>query len=97
MDEEDLAATIYLAQDRFADKRVVPVRMKVRIGRRSCGGVSITLMSRTLTSAMCRVRGIGVAVRVRTSTSVRSCFRRSLCATPKRCSSSMISRPRLGK
>jgi hypothetical protein len=31
---------------------------------------------------------------VSTSTSVRNCFRRSLCATPKRCSSSMISRPR---
>ena len=33
----------------------------MRIGRRSSGGVSITLMSRTPTSAMCSVRGIGVA------------------------------------
>ena len=51
-------------------------------------------MSRTPTSAMCSVRGMGVAVSVSTSTSRRSCFRRSLCATPKRCSSSMTTRPR---
>ncbi len=43
---------------------------------------------------MCRVRGIGVAVRVSTSTCVRSCLIRSLCFTPKRCSSSTTSSPR---
>ena len=40
------------------------------------------------------VRGIGVAVSVSTSTSARSAFMASLWRTPKRCSSSMINRPR---
>ena len=40
------------------------------------------------------VRGIGVAVSVRTSTSARSCLISSLCDTPNRCSSSTTSRPR---
>ncbi|MNY60462.1 hypothetical protein D3C86_1970150 [compost metagenome] len=40
------------------------------------------------------VRGMGVAVSVSTSTSARSAFICSLWRTPKRCSSSMISRPR---
>ena len=40
------------------------------------------------------VRGIGVAVSVSTSTSARSALIASLWRTPKRCSSSMISRPR---
>ena len=39
------------------------------------------------------VRGMGVAVSVSTSTSERSAFMASLCRTPKRCSSSMMSRP----
>ena len=43
---------------------------------------------------MLSVRGIGVAVIVRTSTFLRICLMRSLCATPKRCSSSTTSRPR---
>ncbi len=46
------------------------------------------------TSDMFRVRGIGVAVIVSTSTRVRICLMRSLWATPKRCSSSTTSRPR---
>ena len=46
--------------------------------------------SRTPVSASCRVRGIGVAVSVSTCTSARSCLSRSLCATPKCCSSSTI-------
>ena len=66
----------------------------VWIARRSLGGVSITLMSRSPTSDMCSVRGMGVAVMVSTSTFLRICFRRSLWRTPKRCSSSTISRPR---
>ena len=41
------------------------------------------------------VRGMGVAVRVSTSTSARRAFICSLWRTPKRCSSSMIKRPRL--
>ena len=39
------------------------------------------------------VRGIGVADMASTSTSVRSRFRYSLCSTPNRCSSSMITSP----
>src|SRR5579872_6547579 len=62
---------------------------------RSRGGVSITLMSRSPTSDMCSVRGMGVADMVSTSTSLRICFSRSLWRTPKRCSSSTMSRPRL--
>ena len=67
---------------------------KVRTARRSTGGVAIRLMSRTPVRASCSVRGIGVAVSVRTWTSARSSFSRSLWATPKCCSSSTISRPR---
>ncbi len=66
----------------------------VMIGRRSSGGVLIVEMSRTPVSVMYSVRGIGVAVSVSTSTSVRIFFSVSLCVTPKRCSSSMISSPR---
>src|SRR6185437_5893595 len=40
------------------------------------------------------VRGMGVADMVRTSTCLRICLSRSLCRTPKRCSSSTTSRPR---
>ena len=43
---------------------------------------------------MCSVRGIGVAESASTSTSSRSERRSSFCATPKRCSSSTITRPR---
>ena len=67
----------------------------VRTAMRSTGGVWITDRSRMPENASWSVRGIGVAVSVSTSTSLRSCFSRSLCATPKRCSSSTITRPRL--
>ncbi len=67
---------------------------KVRIARRSAGGVAMIEISRRPPIAICSVRGIGVAVSVSTSTWVRSSLRRSLCATPKRCSSSMTTRPR---
>ncbi len=66
----------------------------MRIASRSTGGVAIRLSSRTPDSASCSVRGIGVAVSVSTCTSKRSAFSRSLCATPKCCSSSMTSSPR---
>ena len=46
------------------------------------------------TRLISRVRGIGVADMVSTSTSWRSRFMASLCCTPKRCSSSTMSRPR---
>ena len=63
-------------------------------GKRLGGGVSMTDMSRTPDSDICSVRGIGVAVSVSTSTCSRRFFRCSLCSTPKRCSSSMTTRPR---
>ena len=63
------------------------------IDRRAAGGVVISDSSRRPPIAMFSVRGIGVAVSVSTSTSARSCFSCSLSFTPKRCSSSMISRP----
>ena len=66
----------------------------VWIERRSFGGVSMTDMSRMPTSDMFSVRGIGVAVIVRTSTRFFICLMRSLWATPKRCSSSTTARPR---
>ena len=65
----------------------------VLIDRRAAGGVVISDSSRRPPIAMLSVRGIGVAVSVSTSTSARSCFSFSLSLTPKRCSSSMISRP----
>ena len=68
--------------------------MKVRTASRSTGGVAMIDISRTPVSASCSVRGIGVAVSVSTCTSAFSAFSRSLCATPKCCSSSTISRPR---
>ena len=66
----------------------------VCIDWRSFGGVSMTDMSRMPASDMFRVRGIGVAVIVNTSTRRRSCLMRSLWATPNRCSSSTINSPR---
>ncbi len=70
---------------------------KVRMERRSSGGVAMIDMSRTPARLMWSVRGMGVAVSVRTSTSLRSFFRRSLWATPKRCSSSTTTSPRSRK
>jgi hypothetical protein len=49
--------------------------------------------SRRPVIAICSVRGIGVAVSVSTCTSAFSAFSRSLWTTPKRCSSSTITRP----
>ena len=43
---------------------------------------------------MCKVRGMGVAESVSTSTVVRRVLSHSLSSTPKRCSSSMITSPR---
>ena len=53
--------------------------------------------SRTPVRLSCRVRGMGVAVRVRTWISLRSCFSRSLWPTPKCCSSSTTNSPRFWK
>ncbi len=51
-------------------------------------------VSRIPVSDISSVRGIGVADIARTSTLVRIFFSSSLCSTPNRCSSSMITRPR---
>ena len=66
---------------------------KVLTASRSAGGVVIKDISRMPPKAMFRVLGIGVAVRVSTSISLRRDLIDSLCRTPKRCSSSMITRP----
>ncbi|MNL31805.1 hypothetical protein D3C87_1536150 [compost metagenome] len=63
-------------------------------GWRFMGGVVMRLMSRAPDRARYRVRGMGVALMVSTSTVALRCLRRSLWATPKRCSSSTTSRPR---
>ena len=64
------------------------------MGWRSRGGVSMTVMSRTPESDICRVRGMGVAERVSTSTCSLRRRSTSFWGTPKRCSSSTITRPR---
>ena len=46
---------------------------------------------------MFRVRGMGVAERVSISTPMKFSFSFSLCFTPNRCSSSMMTRPRSWK
>ena len=51
--------------------------------------------SRKPSIAIPSVLGIGVAVSVRISTSARKAFRASFWRTPKRCSSSTITKPRL--
>src|SRR6267378_3831184 len=66
---------------------------KVLIASRFSGAAATTEKSRIPSSDIASVRGIGVAVRVRTSTSARSRFSASLWRTPKRCSSSMITSP----
>ena len=45
-------------------------------------------------TAISSVRGMGVADMASTSTAVRSVLSCSLCSTPKRCSSSMMTSPR---
>ena len=70
---------------------------RVSTARRSSGGVSRFEMSRTPSSDMCSVRGMGVAVIVSTSIVCRRALSRSFTSTPNRCSSSMTSRPRLSK
>ncbi|MCX5760025.1 MAG: helicase-related protein, partial [Gemmatimonadetes bacterium] len=57
------------------------------------GAVCMMVRSRSPASAWCSVRGIGVAVSVSTSVSSFNCFSRSLCFTPKRCSSSTTISP----
>mmetsp|Transcript_4210 Transcript_4210/g.12245 ORF Transcript_4210/g.12245 Transcript_4210/m.12245 type:complete len:355 (+) Transcript_4210:1473-2537(+) len=67
----------------------------VVISLRSGGGVRMVDMSRMPARPICSVRGMGVADNVSTSKPSVMPLRRSLCATPKRCSSSMTSSLRL--
>ncbi|CRZ71112.1 Uncharacterised protein [Vibrio cholerae] len=67
------------------------------MAKRRAGGVAIIDRSRIPLMAMLSVRGIGVAVRVRISTSARIALTFSFWRTPKRCSSSTISKPRSAK
>ena len=67
---------------------------KVLIDSRLAGGVAIIDKSRMPLKDMFSVLGIGVAVRVMTSTSARNARRRSFWRTPKRCSSSIMTRPK---
>ena len=69
----------------------------VRMGWRRAGGVAMTLSDCSPTSAACRVRGMGVAVRVRTWTPSPSLRKAAFCRVPKRCSSSITTRPRSRK
>ena len=54
----------------------------------------MVLMSRTPLMAMFSVRGMGVADSVSRSTPMKFSFSFSLCLTPNRCSSSMMTSPR---
>ena len=54
----------------------------------------MVLMSRRPLMAMLSVRGMGVAESVSISTPKNASFSFSLCFTPKRCSSSTMTRPR---
>ena len=66
-------------------------------GRRRAGGVSSTLSACSPRIAPCNVRGIGVALSVSTCTPSAKPRSLSLMPVPKRCSSSMISRPSRSK
>ena len=65
----------------------------VRIGRRAAGGVFTMERSRIPVNAISRVRGMGLAVRVRTSMPSARALIDSLWLTPNRCSSSTTNRP----
>ncbi len=65
----------------------------VRIGRRAAGGVLTIDRSRMPVRAISRVRGMGLAVSVSTSTPSVIALIDSLWVTPNRCSSSTTSRP----
>ena len=72
-------------------------RTNVLIDSRFAGGVAMIDRSLIPDIAILRVRGMGVAVSVRISTSARRDLSFSFWRTPNLCSSSMISRPRFLK
>ena len=67
---------------------------KVFTAKRRLGAVVINEKSRKPSKAMDSVRGIGVAVMVSTSTLARKRLSCSFWRTPKRCSSSMMTKPK---
>ena len=80
VDEEDLAAAVELAQDRVADQAGRRTRRRTSGSAGDPRAASRSRSGRGRRPAPgCSVRGIGVADSVSTSTSRRSCFRRSLC------------------
>ena len=66
---------------------------KVFMAKRLAGGVAMIDKSRMPEIDMLSVRGMGVAVRVKTSISARYFLICSFWVTPKRCSSSRMNKP----
>ena len=66
----------------------------VTMGWRPTGALEMRETLRRPERHWCRVRGMGVAERLRQSSVLRSALSLSLSRTPKRCSSSTTSRPR---
>ena len=96
MNEEDLPAAIQFAQHGVANQRFVEpgdARFDGQpIFRRR---FEIRDVAQAQAATCASVRGIGVAVSVSTSIVCRSFLSRSFTSTPNRCSSSMITSPRL--
>ena len=95
VEEEDLALAADLALDRPGDELLV---VGADVGADRAGGPPAASRSRRCRAGparlICIVRGIGVADIESTSTRSLSWRRSSFCLTPKRCSSSITSRPR---
>jgi hypothetical protein len=92
--EEHLPAAIELARDRLLEQPVVVLGLdegehRGAVARRRLHERHVAEPA----SDWCSVRGMGVAVSVSTSVSSLSCLSRSLCLTPKRCSSSTMISP----
>jgi len=67
--------------------------IKVLIAWRLGGGLAIMEISLNPAIAIFKVLGIGVAVNVKKSSSLRIFLKCSFCRTPKRCSSSITTKP----
>lgn len=94
VDVEDLALAEQFAADGRADLLLLVRADEGEDRVPLLGGVVIVDISLIPVTAISSVRGMGVADMVSTSTLARSFFSCSLCSTPKRCSSSTMTRPR---
>ena len=94
VDVEHLAAAGEFPGDGFRHDGAPPLHDERLDGEAAVGGVAITDMSRSPLKERFSVRGMGVAVSAKTSTSARRLFSRSFWRTPNRCSSSMTTRPK---